>query len=127
MNSILKIYEERQKDKIEKEYSDKYKEIMIQDSFQNLTTQYNIQLHKLYKIEYDEKLNYDYGITLVTKETKEKINEIKEDKITKLIELNNKLEEVEAQLSIIPTDNYSAVRKVLKNYGIFNNDYKINS
>ena len=127
MNSILKIYEERQKDKIEKEYSDKCKEIMIQDSFQNLTTQYNIQLHELYKIEYDEKLNYDYGITLVTKETKEKIDEIKEDKITKLIELNNKLEEVEAQLSIIPTDNYSAVRKVLKNYGIFNNDYKINS
>ena len=129
---ILNIYEDREAIKIKAAYKQRIEEIKIEDAFENLRKNFIKQIEDLYKNEYNKEFNglsiiNTLGRELLTKESEEKINKAEEYKKKDLEELDAYLQEVRAQLDIIPEGNYEATIKILKKYDIIGKDGKINA
>lgn len=127
---ILNIYEDRKALKIRKNYKEKEEKIKSEDAFEGLKLNFIKQFKALYKNEFDKEiigepnLNIN-GEELLTKETEEKLMIAEKEKKNQLIELDEFLEEVRAQLEL--AKDYETQMKILKRYDIIGKDGKINA
>ena len=127
---ILNIYEDRKSLEIAKKYKEKEEKIKSEDAFEGLKLNFIKQFKALYKNEFDKEIigepNFNInGEELLTKETKEKLIIAEKEKKDQLIELDEFLEEVRAQLEI--AKDYDTKIKILKRYDILGKDSKINA
>ena len=127
---ILEIYEDRKALEIRKNYKQKEEKIKSEDAFEGLKLNFIKQFKALYKNEFDKEIigepNFNInGEELLTKETKEKLMIAEKEKKNQLIELDEFLEEVRAQLEI--AKDYDTQIKILKRYDIIGKDGKINA
>lgn len=124
---ILEIYEDRKVNEIQKEFKKNIENIKSQDAFVNLNLMFKKQLSDMYKNEFDREIPYDMelGSDFLTKDTKEKFAIAEKSKKDKLVELDNLLIEVKAQLEL--ATDYDTQMKILKRYNIIGKDGKINA
>lgn len=127
---ILEIYEDRKALEIRKNYKEKEEKIKSEDAFEGLKLNFIKQFKALYKNEFDKEIigepNFNInGEELLTKETKEKLMIAEKEKKNQLIELDEFLEEVRAQLEL--AKDYDTQIKILKRYDILGKDNKINA
>lgn len=127
---ILNIYEDRKALEIRKNYKEKEEKIKSEDAFEGLKLNFVKQFKALYKNKFDKEIigepNFNInGEELLTKETKEKLIIAKKEKKDQLIELDEFLEEVRAQLEL--AKDYETQMKILKIYNIIGKDGKINA
>lgn len=130
---ILDIYEDRKSLEIAKKCKEEIEKAKSEDAFESLRLNTEKQVKALYKNEFNKEFSgticfeSDCEARLLTAETKEKLRKLEQDKKIGLEELDKFLEEVRAQLSIIPEGNYEATIKILKKYDIIGKDGKINA
>jgi len=126
---ILNIYENREKDRINKEYNDNRDKIIKGDK--NLKEYYKIiESIKNYNKKLQES-NINYGVTVysintndfLTQKSKDEIEAAEQTFKIELESINNIIEEVEAQLEICETQESKI--SVLKSYGILNEEGRI--
>lgn len=128
---ILNIYEDRKSLEIAKKYRKEIEKTKSEDAFESLRLNAEKQVKELYKNEYNKEFSgiicfeSDNEIKLLTAETREKIRKLEEDKKIELVELDEFLEEVRAQLEL--TKDYDTQIKILKRYDIIGKDGKINA
>lgn len=128
---ILNIYEDRKSLEIAKKYKEEIEKTKSEDAFESLRLNVEKQVKELYKNEFNKEFSgmvlfeSDYEARLLTSETKEKIKKLEEDKKIALVDLDEFLEEVRAQLEI--AKDYDTQIKILKRYDILGKDNKINA
>lgn len=128
---ILNIYEDRKSLEIAKKYKEEIEKTKGEDAFESLRLNTEKQVKALYKNEYNKEFSgmilfeSDCEARLLTSETKEKIRKLEEDKKIALVDLDEFLEEVRAQLEL--TKDYETQIKILKRYNIIGKDGKINA
>lgn len=120
---ILDLYKERKKKAIEKEYSEKREEILQNDTIQSIILEMTNQVNAILENE-DRKIEYEYQPTLMTSETEQKIEKLKEMQQEEIEKLRSTLDEIRALFEL--TDDYNERTKILKNYDILDKKGKLN-
>ena len=122
MNNILDIYGDRKREKINKHYEQLMEQTKLADERYVIFKDCSNKLDKLYK-EDGIITNYlvEPRLAEKTKKHLEKLAELREEEYCKL---NNKIKEVDAQLSMCET--YDQKQEILRRYNIINKNGKVN-
>ena len=121
--NILDLYKERKEKEIEKEYREKRQEIMEQDTIQSIIIEMQDQVNAILESEDLKGRLKVYEENLHTRETEEKLEQLRLDTDKKEQELRSTLDEIRALFEM--TGDYNERIKILKNYKILNKDGKL--
>lgn len=115
---ILRIYKEREDEKINKEYIDKKIEIKNKDKIQLIVSEMRKQIGVILENEDLDKYQIDFGNATYTytKETKKELEELEKKEKNEHKLLNKMIDEVKALMEL--TENYEQKMDILENYGI---------
>ena len=122
MNEILEIYGDRKREKINKHYEQLMEQTKLADERYVIFKDCSNKLDKLYK-EDGIITNYLVEPRLAEK-TKKRLEELAELREEEYWKLNNKIKEVDAQLSMCET--YDQKQEILRRYNIINKNGKVN-
>ena len=122
MNNILDIYGDRKREKINKHYEQLMEQTKLADERYAIFKDCSNKLDKLYK-EDGIVTNYLVEPRLAEK-TKKRLEELAELREEEYCKLNNKIKEVDAQLSMCET--YDQKQEILRRYNIINKNGKVN-
>lgn len=122
MNEILEIYGDRKREKINKHYEQLMEQTKLADERYVIFKDCSNKLDKLYK-EDGIITNYLVEPRLAEK-TKKHLEELAELREEEYCKLNNKIKEVNAQLSMCET--YDQKQEILRRYNIINKNGKVN-
>lgn len=122
MNNILDIYGDRKREKINKHYEQLMEQTKLADERYVIFKDCSNKLDKLYK-EDGIITNYLVEPRLAEK-TKKHLEELAELREEEYCKLNNKIKEVDAQLSMCET--YDQKQEILRRYNIINKNGKVN-
>ncbi len=122
MNNILDIYGDRKREKINKHYEQLMEQTKLADERYVIFKDCSNKLDKLYK-EDGIITNYLVEPRLAEK-TKKRLEELAELREEEYCKLNNKIKEVDAQLSMCET--YDQKQEILRRYNIINKNGKVN-
>lgn len=122
MNNILDIYGDRKREKINKHYEQLMEQTKLADERYVIFKDCSNKLDKLYK-EDGIITNYLVEPRLAEK-TKKHLEELAELREEEYCKLNNKIKEVDAQLSMCET--YDQKQEILRIYNIINKNGKVN-
>ena len=122
MNNILDIYGDRKREKINKHYEQLMEQTKLADERYVIFKDCSNKLDKLYK-EDEIITNYLVEPRLAEK-TKKHLKELAELREEEYCKLNNKIKEVDAQLSMCET--YDQKQEILRRYNIINKNGKVN-
>ena len=122
MNNILDIYGDRKREKINKHYEQLMEQTKLADERYVIFKDCSNKLDKLYK-EDGIITNYLVEPRLAEK-TKKRLEELAELREEEYWKLNNKIKEVDAQLSMCET--YDQKQEILRRYNIINKNGKVN-
>lgn len=120
---ILNLYKERKEKEIQKEYREERQEIMEQDTIQSIIIEMQDQVNAILENEDLKGRLKVYEPELHTKETEEKLEQLRLDTDKKEQELRSTLDEIRALFEM--TEDYNERIKILKNYKILNKDGKL--
>lgn len=120
---ILNLYKERKEKEIQKEYREKRQEIMEQDTIQSIIIEMQDQVNAILESEDLKGRLKVYEEELHTRETEEKLNDLRLETDKKEQELRSTLDEIRALFEM--TEDYNERIKILKNYKILNKDGKL--
>ena len=121
--NILDLYKERKEKEIQKEFREKRQEIMEQDTIQSIIIEMQDQVNAILESEDLKGRLKVYEPELHTKETEEKLEQLRLDTDKKEQELRSTLDEIRALFEM--TEDYNERIKILKNYKIINKDGKL--
>lgn len=123
MNEILEIYKERRREKINKKYDDMENAVRQCDPRYKVWRECTNTLLKLY--EEDKILANAFAPINLSDETRKRLNAIDKTRCEDLHDLSDKLNEVQAQLSMCET--YEQKQDILRTYKIIKENGKVNA
>ena len=122
MNNILDIYGDRKREKINKHYEHLMEQTKLADERYVIFKDCSNKLDKLYK---EDGIITNYLVEpRLTEKTKKHLEELAELREEECCKLNNKIKEVDAQLSMCET--YDQKQEILRRYNIINKNGKVN-
>ena len=122
MNNILDIYGDRKREKINKHYEQLMEQTKLADERYVIFKDCSNKLDKLYK---EDGIITNYLVEpRLTEKTKKHLEELAELREEEYCKLNNKIKEVDAQLSMCET--YDQKQEILRRYNIINKNGKVN-
>ena len=122
MNNILYIYGDRKREKINKHYEQLMEQTKLADERYVIFKDCSNKLDKLYK---EDGIITNYLVEpRLTEKTKKHLEELAELREEEYWKLNNKIKEVDAQLSMCET--YDQKQEILRRYNIINKNGKVN-
>ena len=122
MNNILDIYGDRKREKINKHYEQLMEQTKLADERYVIFKDCSNKLDKLYK---EDGIITNYLVEpRLTEKTKKHLEELAELREKEYWKLNNKIKEVDAQLSMCET--YDQKQEILRRYNIINKNGKVN-
>ena len=122
MNNILDIYGDRKREKINKHYEQLMEQTKLADERYVIFKDCSNKLDKLYKE--DGIITNHLVEPRLTEKTKKHLEELAELREEEYWKLNNKIKEVDAQLSICET--YDQKQEILRRSNIINKNGKVN-
>ncbi len=122
MNNILDIYGDRKREKINKHYEQLMEQTKLADERYVIFKDCSNKLDKLYK---EDGIITNYLVEpQLAENTKKRLEELAELREEEYCKLNNKIKEVDAQLSMCET--YDQKQEILRRYNIINKNGKVN-
>lgn len=122
MNNILDIYGDRKREKINKHYEQLMEQTKLADERYVIFKDCSNKLDKLYK---EDGIITNYLVEpRLTEKTKKHLEELAELRKEEYCKLDNKIKEVNAQLSMCET--YDQKQEILRKYNIINKNGKVN-
>ena len=122
MNEILEIYGDRKREKINKHYEQLMEQTKLADERYVIFKDCSNKLDKLYKE--DGIITNHLVEPRLAEKTKKHLEELAELREEEYWKLNNKIKEVDAQLSMCET--YDQKQEILRRYNIINKNGKVN-
>ena len=122
MNNILDIYGDRKREKINKHYEQLMEQTKLADERYVIFKDCSNKLDKLYKE--DGIITNHLVEPRLAEKTKKHLEELAELREEEYCKLNNKIKEVNAQLSMCET--YDQKQEILRRYNIINKNGKVN-